>query len=112
MQHMFAAFIAIAILLIIAGIVYLKSENFANYPFKNDFMKLYYNEIAEDPAFVKKYPYWGTGSKVGLRCQKPNNVGCNTMWVNGRLVEITPKLVANLKCRYGMPLEKILTTIV
>ena len=112
MQHMSAVFIAIVIMLIIAGVVYLKNENFANYPFKNDFMKLYYSNIAEDPAFIKKFPYWGTGPKVGLRCRKPNNVGCDTAWISGQLVEITPELVKNLKCKYGMPLEKILTRIV
>jgi hypothetical protein len=112
MQHMFAVFIAIVIMLLVAGVIYLRNENFANYPFPNDFMKLYYSNIAEDPAFIKKFPYWGTGSKVGLRCRKPDNVGCSTMWVNGKLVEITPELVKNLKCKYGLPLKTILTRIV
>lgn len=112
MQHMFAVFIAIVIMLLVAGVIYLRNENFANYPFPNDFMKLYYSNIAEDPAFIKAFPYWGTGSKVGLRCRKPNNVGCSTMWVNGKLVEITPELVKNLKCKYGLPLKTILTRIV
>ena len=112
MKHVVPAIVIIVIIFIIAGIFYLKSENFADYPFKNDYMQLYYSNIAEDPAFVKKFPYWGTGSKVGLRCRKPNNVGCSTMWVSGQLVEMTPTLLANLKCKYGMPLEKILTRIV
>jgi hypothetical protein len=109
---MFAVFIAIILMLLVAGVLYLKNENFANYPFKNDFMKLYYSEIAEDPALVKAFPYFGTGPKVGLRCRKPNNVGCDTMWVSGKLVEITPELVKNLKCKYGLPLKTILTRIV
>ncbi|AGE56771.1 hypothetical protein ATCVNEJV2_866R [Acanthocystis turfacea Chlorella virus NE-JV-2] len=112
MKHVIPAVIVIILILAIAGIFYLKSENFADYPFKNDFMQLYYKEIAEDPAFVKTFPYWGTGSKVGLRCRKPNNVGCSTMWVSGTLVEMTPKLLENLRCKYGLPLKTILTRIV
>jgi hypothetical protein len=112
MQHMFAVFIAIILMLLVACVINLKNENFANYPFKNDFMKLYYSNIAEDPVFAKKFPYFGTGSKVGLRCRKPNNEGCSTMWVNGKLVEITPELIKNLKCKYGLPLKTILTRIV
>lgn len=98
--------------LVVFGIWYLKRENFADYPFENDFMKLYYSDIAEDPKFIKKFPYWGTGPKVGLRCRKPNNVGCDTMWVSGRLVEITPTLKKKLECKYGIPFEKILTNMV
>ncbi|AGE55783.1 hypothetical protein ATCVMN08101_878R [Acanthocystis turfacea Chlorella virus MN0810.1] len=112
MRHMFAVFIAIILMLLVAGVLYLRSENFANYPFKNDFMKLYYSDIAEDPVFIKKFPYWGTGSKVGLRCRKPNNEGCDTLWVSGKLVEMTPELLANLKCKYGLPLKTILTRII
>ena len=112
MKYVVPAIVIIVILLVVAGIFYLKRENFADYPFPNDYMKLYYSNIAEDPAFVKKFPYFGTGSKVGLRCRKPNNEGCDTMWVSGTLVEMTPKLLENLKCKYGLPLKTILTRIV
>jgi hypothetical protein len=112
MKYVVPAIVIITILLVVAGIFYLKRENFADYPFPNDYMKLYYSNIAEDPAFVKKFPYFGTGSKVGLRCRKPNNEGCDTMWVSGTLVEMTPKLLENLKCKYGLPLKTILTRIV
>lgn len=102
------------IVAIIAVLVwnYTRREGFAPYPFPDDYMKLYYSNVAEDPEFVKKFPYWGTGAKIGLRCRKPNNVGCDTAWISGRLVEITPTLIKNLKCKYGLPLEKIFTNIV
>jgi hypothetical protein len=112
MKHVVPAIVVITIILIVAGIFYLRRENFADYPFPNDYMKLYYSNIAEDPKFVKEFPYWGTGSKVGLRCRKPNNVECDTMWVSGQLVPMTPTLLANLKCKYGLPLKTILTRIV
>jgi hypothetical protein len=112
MKHIVPAIVIITIVLVVAGIFYLRREKFADYPFPNDYMKLYYSNIAEDPALIKKFPYFGTGSKVGLRCQKPNNEGCSTMWVSGTLVEMTPTLLANLKCKYGLPLKTILTRIV
>lgn len=87
-------------------------ETWSDYPGNNDFMKIYYDQVAEDPAFVKKFPYWGTGVKSGLRCRKPNNVGCDTIWLSGHLVEITPEVVKNLECKYGLPFNKILTDIV
>ncbi|ABT13738.1 hypothetical protein MT325_M184L [Paramecium bursaria chlorella virus MT325] len=89
-----------------------RRENFSEYPGNNDFMKIYYESVAEDPKFVKKFPYWGTGAKAGLRCRKPNNIGCDTIWLSGHLVEITPEVKKNLECKYGLPFNKILTNIV
>ena len=107
-------YIALFALLIFLGVAFFlwKKEGFAPYPGENDFMKIYYEQVAEDPEFVKKFPYWGTGNKVGLRCRKPGNVGCDTMWISGRLVEITNQLQKNLECKYGLPWQKVLVNIV
>lgn len=88
--------------------VWFNRENFADYPGKNNFMKLYYSEIAEDPEFIKKFPYWGTGKFAGKRCRKPKNVGCDTIWISGKLVEITSTLRKNVECKYGMSFEKVI----
>ena len=106
--------ITLAILVIIALFAVffmLRREKFSDYPGNNDFMKIYYESVAEDPKFVKKFPYWGTGAKAGLRCRKPNNVECDTIWISGVLVEITPEVRKNLECKYGLPFNKILTNI-
>lgn len=107
--------ITLAILVIIALFAVffmLRREKFSDYPGNNDFMNIYYESVAEKPAFVKKFPYWGTGVKAGLRCRKPNNIGCDTIWLSGHLVEITPEVKKNLECKYGLPFNKILTNIV
>ncbi|ABT15474.1 hypothetical protein FR483_N189L [Paramecium bursaria Chlorella virus FR483] len=103
--------ILVFIALVAAFFVIRRRENFSEYPGNNDFMKIYYDQVAEDPKFVKKFPYWGTGAKAGLRCRKPNNIGCNTIWLSGHLVEITPEVKKNLECKYGLPFNKILTNI-
>lgn len=102
--------IALVVAIVIAslGYIWFNKESFANYPGKNEFMKLYYSSVAEDPNFIKKFPYWGTGNAVGRRCRKPGNVGCDTIWISGRLVEITPTLKKNLECKFGLPFEKII----
>lgn len=79
-----------------------KKESFSNYNTPNDFMNIYYKEIAENPQLIKKYPYFGTGNKSGLRCSWPANKGCSTTWLNGRLVELTPELKKKLECRFGI----------
>lgn len=107
-----AILVAAIVVMIVAAFFWFRREKFAEYPVPNDFMKIYYSNIAEDPAFVKKFPYWGSGSKAGLRCRKPNNVGCDTMWISGQLMEITPTLKKNLECKYGMPFDKIITNLV
>ncbi|AGE48742.1 hypothetical protein PBCVCVM1_235L [Paramecium bursaria Chlorella virus CVM-1] len=104
--------ILVFIALVAAFFVIRRRENFSEYPGNNDFMKIYYDQVAEDPKFVKKFPYWGTGVKAGLRCRKPNNIGCDTIWLSGHLVEITPEVKKNLECKYGLPFNKILTNIV
>jgi hypothetical protein len=108
------AYIILIILLFlaVAAFLWIRKEKFSDYNAPNDYMKVYYDQVAEDPELVKKFPYWGTGSKVGLRCRKPGNVECETMWLSGKLVEITPKLIKHLECIYGMPFNKILTNIV
>jgi hypothetical protein len=37
------------------------------------------------------YRYWGWGPHAGLRCKNPDNTGCETKWVGGKLVD-TKKL--------------------
>jgi hypothetical protein len=109
------AFIVLALALLmvaIAAFIWFHKEKFSDYNAPNDFMKIYYSNVAENPALVAKYPYWGTGSKVGLRCRKPNNGDCNTIWLSGTLVEITPTVVKNLECKYGLPFDQIITNIV
>ena len=108
-SYVIVAVIAIAALAIFA---FARRENYAQYPVKNTFMNIYYDDIAEDPSFEKKFPFYGTGTKAGLRCRGPNNKDCDTMWVSSKLVEITPQLIKGLECKYGMPFTKILTDIV
>jgi len=33
------------------------------------------------------YRYWGWGPNAGLRCKNPDNTGCETKWVGGKLVD-------------------------
>lgn len=109
--YIILAVLAVAIVALVVFVA-TKKEKYADYPGTTDFMSLYYDDVAEDPAFEKKYPFYGTGDKVGLRCKKPNNGECNTMWLSGKLVEITPKLIKDLECKYGMKFADILTNIV
>jgi hypothetical protein len=106
--------LAVVAVVVVAAVVFVatKKEKYADYPGTNEFMSLYYSNVAEDPAFEKKFPFYGTGDKVGLRCRGPNNKDCDTMWLGGKLVEITPKIVKGLECRYGMPFVDILKNIV
>ena len=48
---------------------------------------------------LRKYKFWGWGGNEGLRCLYNDNTGCNTTWVNGRLVEISDADAA-LKSKY------------
>lgn len=99
MQHIL---LVVAILAILSTGLYFKlSETFSDYNAPNEFMKIYYESIAQDPAFEKKFPFFGTGNKSGLRCRKPDNVGCDTIWVSGQLVELTPSLKKRLACKIG-----------
>jgi hypothetical protein len=79
-------------------------ENFSDLAdVKNEiFMKPYYDNGVMSPSIVKKFPYFGTGRYAGLRCLKSNNVGCNTIWQNGKLVELTPFLKTELSRKYGI----------
>jgi hypothetical protein len=79
-----------------------RRESFSDYNAPNEFMDMYYKYIAENPDLIKKYPYFGTEDKSGLRCKKPGNVGCSTIWLNGNLVERTPELNKILKCKFGL----------
>jgi hypothetical protein len=105
--------VIVAMLLFIAiAFFLLRKEKFSDYNAPNDFMSLYYSNVAENPELIKKFPYWGTKEKVGLRCRKPGNIGCNTAWISSQLVEITPTLKKNLECKYGLPWYEVLKTIV
>jgi hypothetical protein len=106
--------LAVLAVVVVAAVVFVatRREKYSDYPGKNEFMKIYYDDVAEDPAFEKKFPFYGTGDKVGLRCRGPMNKGCNTFWLSGKLVEITPKIIKGLECRYGMPFADILKNIV
>ena len=103
----------LAILIIIPSIImgivlYLtrtKRDGFSNYNAPNDFMKIYYSSIAQDPAFDKKFPFFGTKNKSGLRCRFPNNKGCDTIWISGQLVELTPELKKRLQCKFDMTFD-------
>lgn len=108
--HLVLLAVAIITLVLVTFLV-MRRETWSNYPGDNEFMEVYYDQVAEDPAFIMKFPYWGTGTKAGLRCRKPNNVGCDTMWLSSQLVEITPELKKKLECFYGIPFKKILTNI-
>ena len=79
-----------------------KTEGFSDYNAPNEFMKMYYKDIAENQDLIKKFPYFGTGNKAGLRCRKPGNEGCDTIWLSGELVERTPEINEQLKCRFGI----------
>lgn len=80
----------------------MRKEKWSDYNVSNDFMKIYYSNIVEDPNLAKKFPFFGTGNYTGLRCKKPNNGGCDTIWVDGKLVERTKELNEQLKCRFGI----------
>lgn len=94
----------LAFVVIIGIVVFVtrKLEGFSDYNAPNDFMKIYYSSIAQDPAFEKKFPFFGTKNKSGLRCRYPNNKGCSTIWISGQLVELTPELKKRLKCKFNM----------
>ncbi|AGE48374.1 hypothetical protein PBCVAN69C_158L [Paramecium bursaria Chlorella virus AN69C] len=94
----------IVLLLIVVVIIwnFTRKEGWSDYNAPNDFMKIYYSNIVEDPNLAKKFPFFGTGPFTGLRCRKPNNVGCNTTWVSGQLVELTPKLKEQIECKFGI----------
>jgi hypothetical protein len=105
--------VTVAVLLFIAVAFFLmRKEKFSDYNAPNEFMKIYYSNISEDPELIKKFPYFGTGPKVGLRCRKPNNEGCDTAWISGTLIEITDTLKKNLECKYGLPYQVVLRDIV
>jgi len=93
--------VAVVITAIAIAIFFMTRERFSDYNAPNDFMKLYYSLIAQDPAFDKKFPFYGTGNKSGLRCRKPNNQGCDTIWIGGELVELTPALKKQIECKVG-----------
>jgi hypothetical protein len=104
MQYLLIALILAAVIGIIVFITR-KRENFSDYNAPNDFMKIYYSNIAQDPAFDKKFPFFGTKDKSGLRCRFPNNKGCSTIWIGGELVELTPELKKRLKCKFNMTFD-------
>ena len=99
--------LALILVVIIGIIVFItrKRENFSDYNAPNDFMKIYYSSIAQDPAFEKRFPFFGTKDKAGLRCRFPNNKGCDTIWVGGELVELTPELKKRLKCKFQIDFD-------
>ena len=99
--------IALVLAVVIGVIVFItrKRENFSDYNAPNDFMKIYYSNIAQDPAFDKKVPFFGTKNKSGLRCRYPNNKGCDTIWISGQLVELTPELKKRLQCKFQIDFD-------
>ncbi len=99
--------IALILVVIIGMVMFItrKREDYSNYNAPNDFMKIYYSTIAQDPAFEKKFPFFGTKDKAGLRCRFPNNKGCDTIWVGGELVELTPELKKRLKCKFQIDFD-------
>jgi hypothetical protein len=99
--------IALILVVIIGMVVFItrKREDYSNYNAPNDFMKIYYSTIAQDPAFEKKFPFFGTKDKAGLRCRFPNNKGCDTIWLGSELVELTPELKKRLKCKFQIEFD-------
>ena len=95
----------LAVVIGIAVFVTRKREGFSDYNAPNDFMKIYYSSVAQDPAFDKKFPFFGTKNKSGLRCRYPNNKGCSTIWISGQLVELTPELKKRLECKYQIQFD-------
>jgi hypothetical protein len=59
----------VALVAVAAGLRWYGSETFVN--------------------LAERYPYWGWAGtpNEGLRCRTPDNTGCDTMWMDGRLVE-------------------------
>lgn len=100
MQHIL--FVVAILIIIVIGLYFKMRETFSDYNAPNEFMKIYYKSIAQDPAFEKKFPFFGTGNRSGLRCRKPGNVGCDTIWVSGQLVELTPSLKKRLASKFGI----------
>ena len=104
MRYWILALILVAIIGVIVFITR-KREKFSDYNAPNDFMKIYYSSIAQDPAFDKKFPFFGTKDKSGLRCRFPNNKGCDTIWISGELVELTQELKKRLECKFNMTFD-------
>jgi hypothetical protein len=104
MQYLLIALVLAAVIGIIVFITR-KRENYSDYNAPNDFMKIYYSSIAQDPAFDKKFPFFGTKDKSGLRCRFPNNKGCDTIWIGGELVELTPELKKRLTCKFQIDFD-------
>ncbi|ABU43726.1 hypothetical protein FK949_gp068 [Paramecium bursaria Chlorella virus NYs1] len=94
--------VSIVAIIIVLTWFFMRKERWSDYNAPNDFMKIYYSNIVEDSKLAKKYPFFGIGNFAGLRCAKPNNKGCNTIWISGKLVERTPELDKRLKCRFGI----------
>ena len=65
--------IALVIIAIIGIIVFItrKREGFSDYNAPNDFMKIYYSTIAQDPSFDKRFPFFGTKDKQGFAADFP-----------------------------------------
>ena len=104
MRYLLIALILAAVIGIIMFITR-KRENYSDYNAPNDFMKIYYSSIAQDPAFDKKFPFFGTKDKSGLRCRFPNNKGCDTIWIGSELVELTPELKKRLECKFQIDFD-------
>jgi hypothetical protein len=104
MQYLLIALVLAAVIGIIVFITR-KRENYSDYNAPNDFMKIYYSSIAQDPAFDKKFPFFGTKDKSGLRCRFPNNKGCDTIWIGGELVELTPELKKRLEYKFQIDFD-------
>jgi len=104
MHYVIIALILVAILGVVIFITR-KREGFSDYNAPNDFMKIYYSSIAQDPAFDKRFPFFGTKNKAGLRCRFPNNKGCSTIWIGSELVELTPALKKRLSCKFNMTFD-------
>ena len=104
MQYLLIALI-LAVVIGIIMFITRKRENYSDYNAPNDFMKIYYSSIAQDPAFDKKFPFFGTKDKSGLRCRFPNNKGCDTIWIGSELVELTPELKKRLECKFQIDFD-------
>lgn len=65
--------LALILVVIIGIIVFItrKRENFSDYNAPNDFMKIYYSSIAQDPNFDKRFPFLEPRTKRDFGADSP-----------------------------------------
>jgi hypothetical protein len=47
------------------------------------------------------YKYWGWGKNQGLLCKNPDNTGCETKWVGGKLVDTKKQPIVKTNSYWG-----------